>query len=232
MKVGPYDTWIFDCDGVLLDSNRLKSEAFRELALPFGVDVAQQFVDYHQRHGGISRFEKVRHLVRMILGRPASPALEEELTLRYGTLVVEGLSACAILPGVESLLAAIPAQSKRLVVSGGLEDEVRSVLQARLPGRLDGIFGSPRSKDAIFGDLRDAGALRRAVFFGDAAYDSQVAANFNVDFVFVYGATELLDWRERVNPERAVRWLSEVAAPTAPSHAPLQRFPPAETKEV
>ena len=210
MKLGPYDTWIFDCDGVLLDSNRLKSEAFRELALPFGADVAQQFVDYHQGHGGISRFEKVRHLVRVILGRPASPALEEELTLRYGALVVKGLSGCAILPGVESLLAAIPAPSKRLVVSGGLEEEVRSVLQARLPRRLDGIFGSPRSKDAIFGELRDAGLLRRAVFFGDAAYDSQVADRFGVDFVFVYGATELAAWEQELRPRIHMRWLSDV----------------------
>jgi len=55
-----YRTYVFDCDGVVLDSNNLKTLSFREAALPYGEDVADALVEYHVRHRGVTRFEKFR----------------------------------------------------------------------------------------------------------------------------------------------------------------------------
>ena len=35
-----YDTLVFDCDGVILDSNRIKSAAFRTVTAPFGAEAS------------------------------------------------------------------------------------------------------------------------------------------------------------------------------------------------
>ena len=37
-------TWFFDCDGVILDSNAAKTEAFRMVATPYGGEAAEALV--------------------------------------------------------------------------------------------------------------------------------------------------------------------------------------------
>mgnify|MGYP002280379498 CR=1 FL=1 len=49
-----YNTLVFDCDGVILNSNSIKTEAFYQTALPHGEDAAQVLRDYHLCNGGIS----------------------------------------------------------------------------------------------------------------------------------------------------------------------------------
>lgn len=211
MKLGRYDSYVFDCDGVLLDSNRIKTEAFRELALPFGADVADQLVRYHQAFGGVSRFAKIRHLVRDILKHASPEPVETDLLTRFGELVVSKINRCATLPGVETLLDSLPDKSNRFVVSGGLQCEVQGTLAARgLASRFDGIYGSPRPKEVIFSELRESGALGRAVFFGDAVYDAEMADRFSMDFVFVYGVSEVDGWQEKIKPAMAVESLASV----------------------
>ena len=52
-----YKMIIFDCDGVILDSNEAKSEAFRScLAHEDRVHV-DEFITYHEKNQGISRFK-------------------------------------------------------------------------------------------------------------------------------------------------------------------------------
>ena len=133
MKIGPYKTWLFDCDGVLLDSNAVKTDAFHELALPFGEDVADALVAHHRQYGGVSRFKKVRYLYEELLERRDAEAEIEAGIEEYGRLVKERLLACPETPGLRDFLDAIPEGTYRAVISGGLEEEVRFVLQRARP---------------------------------------------------------------------------------------------------
>ena len=58
-----YKSIIFDCDGVLLDSNTIKSEAFYQSVLPFGQKYADEFIQYHKNNGGISRYKKFEYFL-------------------------------------------------------------------------------------------------------------------------------------------------------------------------
>ena len=48
MDISQYATLIFDCDGVILDSNKIKTTAFYNTALPYGEDAAEALVNYHK----------------------------------------------------------------------------------------------------------------------------------------------------------------------------------------
>ena len=48
----------FDFDGIIADSVGCKTEAFRDIYLPYGEEIASKVVDHHLKNGGISRFEK------------------------------------------------------------------------------------------------------------------------------------------------------------------------------
>ena len=54
-----YYSYIFDCDGVILDSNKLKTEAFREILIDERYEDIELFIEYHQLNQGINRYEKL-----------------------------------------------------------------------------------------------------------------------------------------------------------------------------
>ena len=64
-----YQTIIFDCDGVVLNSNFQKIEAYRNTALKYGAtqDQAQALVDHHVSLTGISRYVKFDYFLKEII---------------------------------------------------------------------------------------------------------------------------------------------------------------------
>lgn len=191
-------TWVFDCDGVLLDSNRLKSEAFHAAALPYGETAARALESYNRTHGGITRQAKFRHLFAGILERrDFEPELEAALA-RFAEIVARALRSCPEASGLRELLARIAAAGGRcLVVSGGAQDEVRDALEARGLARFfAGIYGNPDTKDAILARESAAGVLvAPAVFVGDSRYDHEAASRAGLDFLFAAYWSEFADWR-------------------------------------
>jgi phosphoglycolate phosphatase-like HAD superfamily hydrolase len=192
-----YDLFVFDCDGVILDSNGVKSQAFFDVALPFGEEQAERFVEYHKRRGGISRQEKFKYFVAEILAveTPDREPLEIELVEAYARICRDGLQKCSMIPGVQAFLASLPRSVRSYVVSGGAQAEVRQAMNERhLDHFFSLILGNPRSKRENMQQLFDAGALKgRGAYFGDARLDMELAQQYDLDFVFVSGASE---WAE------------------------------------
>jgi phosphoglycolate phosphatase-like HAD superfamily hydrolase len=197
MKLSKYKTWFFDCDGVLLDSNKLKSEAFYEVALPYGKEKAQALVEYNKRLGGVTRFEKFRYFFETILERKTFEKELENALNNFSTMVCEKLIGCPETHGIRDFLGSLPADTKKYVVSGGAQSEVRYVFQQRgLDAYFDGIYGSPDSKEAIMSNRVKLPDMEYpAVFIGDSRYDYEVATCFNLDFFFMTKYTEFEDWK-------------------------------------
>ena len=61
-----YKTIIFDCDGVILNSNKIKTESFYKVAKKFGEKEAIKLVKFHLSNGGISRYEKFKFFLEII----------------------------------------------------------------------------------------------------------------------------------------------------------------------
>ncbi len=59
-----YRTAVFDCDGVILDSNRLKSDAFRQSLHDEDPELVNAFISYHHAQGGVSRYVKFDYFYR------------------------------------------------------------------------------------------------------------------------------------------------------------------------
>jgi phosphoglycolate phosphatase-like HAD superfamily hydrolase len=198
MNVHEFRTWIFDCDGVILDSNNLKTDAFFEVVLPYGKEHAEKFIEYHKRKGGVSRYEKFRYFFEEIVKKQD-----------YGDELVAALDAYSAIvrakmidsdetEGMRDLLSAIPKGSKKIVVSGGDENELREVFRIKGIDRLfDEIFGSPRDKRRIIRDTLERNMIQRpVVFIGDSQFDYAVAGEFGFDFVFMSGYSEFPGWKD------------------------------------
>jgi phosphoglycolate phosphatase-like HAD superfamily hydrolase len=197
-KTLPYDTFVFDCDGVILNSNRIKTEAFREVALRFGEQAAEVLVQFHVQHGGISRYRKFEYLLENILLRTADPQEVAALAKDYGDCIYHHLLDCEVAADLNALREAT-ASTSWMVVSGGDQEELRRVFSERgLLTLFDGgIYGSPNTKDEILSKQIQSGRLRKpALFLGDSQYDHEAAVRAGLDFIFVSNWTEFSSWPE------------------------------------
>ena len=200
LDITQYQTLVFDCDGVILNSNKIKTQAFYEAAKHFGHEPAQDLVDYHVQNGGISRYTKVKYFISEILKQEFDEALYQDLLARFSQAVKDGLMTCDIAEGLAELK--LKTKSKWLIVSGGDQNELREVFAARnLEQYFDGgIFGSPDNKDVILErEISSRNITNPALFLGDSKYDYQAASFANIDFVFLHQWTEVEDWKEFCN---------------------------------
>ena len=194
-KLRNYKTLVFDCDGVVLNSNKIKTHAFYEGVKHFGHQQAQALVDYHITNGGISRYVKFEYFINQILLQPFDAILYQDLLKRYSKGLKNGLMNCEIVEGLDHLKMQSP-NANWLIVSGGNQEELRDVFyQRNLEKYFDGgIFGSPDTKDIILArELKNGNIKRPALFFGDSKYDSQAAKTAALDFVFISQWTEVKD---------------------------------------
>ena len=213
LNASEYQTLVFDCDGVLLDSNRVKTEAFRLAALPYGTTAAERLVQHHVENGGVSRYKKFEYFLEKIVpeamgldGTPRDLPDYDALLSAYAAAVHEGLRTCAIAEGLEQLQEKTP-QARWLVVSGGDQAELRAVFDERgIADYFDGgIFGSPDAKPEILArEIANGNIQHPAVFLGDSQYDYQCAKAAGLDFVFIHGWTEVADWQRFVADEGIV----------------------------
>lgn len=200
MDLKRYKTLVFDCDGVILDSNQLKIQAYQDAAMGFGASEteAKELVDYHVKLGGISRYHKFEHFLRDIQHRPVQDALMQDLLQRFSHEVVQGLLKCKIAAGLEQLRRTT-AHARWMLVSGGDQSEKNAVFAKLGIAKLfdAGIFGSPDYKDDILAREKVSGNLQLpALFFGDSRYDHEAATRADFDFVFVSDWTDFVGWQE------------------------------------
>lgn len=201
LPIEHYKTLIFDCDGVVLNSNKIKTHAFFKAALPYGAETAQRLVDYHVKNGGISRYHKFTYFLDHLVNSGQSGPSLEELLNRYAREVYTGLINCEIAGGLYSLRKRT-TNARWLIVSGGDQAELRRVFTSRgIASIFDGgIFGSPETKDEILARERNNDNIQMpALFLGDSIYDYQAASAAGLDFVFLSEWSEVGDWMEWCN---------------------------------
>lgn len=182
-----YGVYIFDCDGVILDSNRSKIEAMNSAlcALSFDPKKICDCVEYFKFNFGKSRFHHVEFFLDEIL------AVGSDFRDRYKEMILDKYSLeCRKLYSkadithkfidfVESL------EGKKYVASGSEQSELRDVFIARgLDKYFDGIFGSPVFKSDLITNILDFENTTNAVMIGDAVSDLEAAELNNIQFIF------------------------------------------------
>ncbi|MGE5373188.1 MAG: HAD family hydrolase [Solirubrobacterales bacterium] len=198
LNLASYNTIILDCDGIILDSNSIKTDAFYEVALVYGQEAARSLAAYHKQNGGISRYLKFQYFFREILGKDQADREIQAAIDHYGELVRARLATCNLTEGLLAFLDSIPDHIPKYVVSGGNEAEVREALQQQGLGRyFRDIWGSPATKDEIFGREIDTRTLvPPMLYIGDSIYDYECASRYGMGFIFVYQYTEVQNWQD------------------------------------
>lgn len=208
LDLSAYSTIIFDCDGVILNSNRIKTEAFRSAVMPYGASAAEALVQHNVANGGVSRYLKFEHFLANIVTRicpEVVPGIDapglDELLAAYSQEVREGLMACSVAEGLFELKSATK-HARWMIISGGDQEELSDIFMLRgISPLFDGrIFGSPVTKDQIVArEIKKDNILFPALFLGDSRLDYEVASRHGLDFVFVSSWTDFSEWESYIS---------------------------------
>jgi phosphoglycolate phosphatase-like HAD superfamily hydrolase len=199
IDIKKYKTIVFDCDGVVLNSNHLKIQAYFDVAIQFGANQVQAkaLVDHHIALGGISRYPKFEYFLSEIMHQPVTEDAMHHLLLSFTEQVKILLSNCEISPHLHALKKAVPS-AKWMILSGGDQAEIREIFKQRGLDSLfeGGIFGSPDNKDQVLGREKINGNIQfPALFIGDSRYDYQASTQAGLDFIFLSDWTDVPDWK-------------------------------------
>jgi len=190
MKKNQLQALFFDFDGVLVDSNTIKSEAFQILFRNYDQAVVDQVIAYHQQHGGISRVEKIRHFFSDILHLPVNENLVQQKADEYSRLVVDKVISAPWIAGARSFLELVPDRIPIFVISGTPQNELQMIVNKRKSGHyFREVLGSPIKKPEHIGDLQKRYRLNlhACLFVGDAYTDYHAASLYNMPFLGIQG---------------------------------------------
>jgi phosphoglycolate phosphatase-like HAD superfamily hydrolase len=176
---------IFDFDGVILESMDIKTNALRDLFKDYPEHL-DDIVKYHIKNGGVSRYKKFLYIYKDILKRPLNEDTLNELGERFSHLVLQQISSCPLVPGVQAFLEEYSKRIAFFIASGTPEGELNFLVKRRgLSGYFKGIYGTPALKSEIIEHIIGAEGVRReeAIFVGDAISDYEDAKKAGIPFV-------------------------------------------------
>ncbi|KJZ15942.1 HAD family hydrolase [Marinomonas sp. S3726] len=201
-SIKEYQVIIFDCDGVILNSNKVKTDAFYLSTLPYGEEAASSMVKYHVANGGISRYEKFQYFLNNIVNDSFGGPDLDELLDTYAKNVKEGLLNCELTQGLREFRHS--SDSLWFIASGGDQSELREVFLNRgIDSWFDGgIFGSPQNKHEILEHIFSFESASSAILIGDSKYDFEAAISANIDFLFVSDWSEVDSWEKWVDENK------------------------------
>lgn len=185
MDIREYKVIIFDCDGVIYDTNRLKLEAFTSSLADFSEDYVQEFVKYLSANFGRSRYVHIRYFIEQILKIPFDPKLYDHLILNYGSRCKSLYNQAQLCAGVIDLLDDLKNFTK-YIASGSDQNELRNAFKANfLDYHFKAIYGSPRGKNDLVQDICSLYNRNEVLMIGDSHADYWAAKCAEIEFLYV-----------------------------------------------
>jgi phosphoglycolate phosphatase-like HAD superfamily hydrolase len=173
----------WDFDGVIKESVNVKTLAYEKLFLPFGPEIAARVRQHHERHGGVSRFDKIP---LYLAWAGAGSELCEEYCDRFSDSVVQAVIDSPWVPGVREYLLQHCEEQYFVLVTATPQEEIELILRALdIHNCFREVHGAPTTKTcAIEATLCKSGCSpSRAVMVGDAETDLRAAQANSVNFI-------------------------------------------------
>ena len=84
-------TIILDFDGVILDSNHIKEQAFSDMYQNYGSKIVNQVIQFHKENLGVSRYNKFRYFNKNFLKIESNDNELELLSKKFSKIVFQRL---------------------------------------------------------------------------------------------------------------------------------------------
>ena len=168
----------FDFDGVIAESVSAKTDAFEEMYLPYGKDIAAKVVEYHKLHGGVSRYEKFKYFHKEFLNEVIDKKKVNELANQFSNIVLDKVINSDEVLGANYFIEKYHTKFQFWIITGTPTTEIELIIEKRkLTNFFIGLHGSPKNKRYWTENLIKKNNLKRdeIIFLGDATTDMDAA---------------------------------------------------------
>jgi phosphoglycolate phosphatase-like HAD superfamily hydrolase len=179
------DIIFWDFDGVVKDSIEIKSQAFEQLFLPYGEELAIRVRLHHESNGGLSRFEKIPLYLSWITDKPC-PLKISHMCSKYSQLVRQSVIDSPWVNGVREYLKLNYKNQLFILLTATPQDEIEDILlRIDLYDCFMDILGAPKTKDLSMRLILDTyrRSPDKALMIGDSEIDFLASQANSVPFL-------------------------------------------------
>lgn len=182
-----YKTILWDFDGVILNSNIIRTEGFVEIFKEFPKDKILELVRYHEKNGGLSRYHKIEYFFNKILKKIIT---KDEILFyanKYKVFMLNNLvNKEYIIADTLDYIIRVKNNFSMHIVSASDENELKQICkELEIESFFTSIHGSPvTKKENIKFLLSHKNFLNEeVVLIGDSMNDFEAANYNNIHFV-------------------------------------------------
>ncbi|WP_318343171.1 HAD family hydrolase [Flagellimonas baculiformis] len=178
---------LWDFDGVILDSMKIRDFGFREIFKSFPKLQVEELIKFHRDNGGLSRYVKIRYFYEDILNQAISEEKVNAYANNFSVLMREKLTEKHNL--IEDSMNFIKDNYERYnfhIVSGSDQNELRFLCdELDISVFFDSIHGSPTPKKELVKHVLETEGYTddETCLIGDSKNDYDAAKANQIHFV-------------------------------------------------
>ena len=176
---------VFDFDGVIVESNSIKTEAFEHLFSRFP-EHYNAMMAFHYENISATRFVKFDYLLKR-LQKTTDTSLRSELGNQFSAFVEEAIKNVALVDGALRLLDWLADRCTIYLASVTPDEELKRILRHRnLINRFKAVFGCPPwTKVQAIQHIQknEEVSTDEIMLIGDSAGDQRAAAETGIRFL-------------------------------------------------
>jgi phosphoglycolate phosphatase-like HAD superfamily hydrolase len=190
-------TILWDFDGVILDSMKIKGDGFAELFQKYSLNEVQKLQKFHYKNGGVSRFDKIKYFYNKILLKKIYDREVIEHANMFAKIIKKKIFDKKNL--IEDSLQFIKKNFKKYnfhIVSGSEHQELNELCKYFFIDRyFISINGSPITKDLLVQNIIKDFRYNNdeVILIGDAITDYNAAKKNQIRF-YGYNNVELKNY--------------------------------------
>jgi len=176
---------VLDFDGVLVESNNIKHQAFSDIFSEFS-DHYKEIMAYHFAHNAVNRYDKFEYIMKNILRQEYDRTLAKRWALRFSELTRDKIINCPYVKGASDFVKHFSNKFPLYVASATPFDELNLILNRRgILQYFKGVYGAPTQKMKIFKDIakKERVKPKNILYIGDSLEDYEVANDFGCTFI-------------------------------------------------
>lgn len=190
INLNQFDLIIFDFDGVIIDSNDIKTEAFKKSIKNESKENIENFIKYHKLNFNISRYKKFEHFyskIKKINKKKLKFSMKNTL-LKYSKINKELSLKSRVIYGLTNFLKKLRKLNiKLIVISSSDTDDIKFVLKKKnLSKYFSEVLGSPTSKKKHFKNIKNnLNNKIQVLSLGDSKNDYLISKSMAFDFIYI-----------------------------------------------
>jgi len=187
-------TILWDFDGVILDSMKVRDWGFVQIFKNFKESQVENLLEFHRLNGGLSRYVKIRYFFENILNKHIEENEINSYAYKFSELMREKLIDKENLIGDSLDFIKINYKNYNFhIVSGSDQGELRFLCKKlKIDKYFNSIHGSPTPKTELVKELiiNNDYKFMNTCLIGDSINDFEAATDNNIEF-FGYNNNKL-----------------------------------------